>query len=46
MINLVSDTITTPTPAMLEAMWSAQVKGTISTEVPIGYQAYKNRIND
>jgi threonine aldolase len=25
MINLVSDTITTPTPAMLEAMWSAQV---------------------
>lgn len=25
MINLVSDTITTPTPEMLEAMWSAQV---------------------
>jgi threonine aldolase len=25
MINLVSDTITTPTPAMLEAMWSAEV---------------------
>ena len=25
MINLVSDTITTPTPLMLEAMWSAQV---------------------
>jgi len=25
MINLVSDTITTPTPSMLEAMWSAQI---------------------
>lgn len=25
MINLVSDTLTTPTPAMLEAMWSAPV---------------------